>query len=93
MKEKKYSKIMGKDESESIEWKPSLSQMNEIVETVSALSNTKGGRIVIGVSKSGKIIGVETGKDTIERLTNKIISNTEPKVYPGIKIEKVEVKR
>ena len=93
MKEKKYSKIIGKDESENIEWKPSLSQINEIVETVSALSNKKGGRIVIGVSKSGKIIGVETGKDTIERLTNKIISNTEPKVYPGIKIEKVEGKK
>ena len=93
MKEAKYSRIIGKDESENIEWKPSLSQMNEIVETVSALSNKKGGRIVIGVSKQGKILGVEIGKDTIERLTSKIVSNTDPKVYPVIKIEKVKGKK
>jgi len=93
MKKGKYSKIIGKDESENMEWKPSLSQINEIVETVSALSNTKGGRIVIGVSKSGKILGVKIGKDTIERLTNKIVGNTDPKVYPRINVEKVEDKK
>jgi len=93
MKKEKYSKIIGKDESENMEWKPSLSQINEIVETVSALSNKKGGRIVIGVSGSGKILGVKIGKDTIERLTNKIVGNTDPKVYPRISIEKIEGKK
>lgn len=93
MKKNRYSKIIGRDESENIEWKPSLSQINEIVETVSALSNKKGGRIVIGVSRSGKILGVKIGKDTIERLTNKIVGNTDPKVYPRISIEKVEGKK
>lgn len=63
------------------------------METVSALSNKKGGRVVIGVSKSRKTLGVEIGKDTVERLTNKIVSNTDPKVYPVIRIEKVRSKK
>ena len=34
---------MGTTESEILEWKSSLSQLNRIIETVSAFSNTKGG--------------------------------------------------
>ena len=75
---------IGKDESTTIEWKPSLSQIKEIVETVSAFANTEGGKIIIGISKSGKVIGIEIGKGTIEELTNRIIQNTDPKVYPKI---------
>jgi predicted HTH transcriptional regulator len=77
----KYSKVIGKDESENMEWKPSLSQINEIVETVSALSNANGGRIAIGVSRSGKILGVKIGKVIIKRLRNRIVGNADPKFY------------
>ena len=66
-----------KDESETVEFKPSLSQINEIVETVSAFSNTKGGTIQVGVSDNGEIVGVDVGKNTIERLANQIKQNTD----------------
>ena len=36
MKKEIIEESIGKDESETLEWKPSLSQINEIVETVSA---------------------------------------------------------
>lgn len=36
---------------------------------------------------SGKVIGVEIGKRTLEDLANKIVQGTEPKVYPEIKID------
>jgi len=52
------SKLIGATESTIIEWKPSLSQINEIIESITAFSNTDGGRVFIGVSKDGKIIGV-----------------------------------
>ncbi len=42
--------IIGKSESETVEWKPSLSQINEIIQTVSSFSNKKGGRIIAGIS-------------------------------------------
>jgi len=92
MKKVMIEKIIANGESETLELKPSLSQMNEIIETISALANTKGGEIIIGVSDSGKIRGVEIGKGTIENLTNTIAQNTEPKIQPHIKIEKIEGK-
>ena len=64
--------LIAKGESETLEFKKSLSEWKEIVETVSAFSNTKGGTIVVGISNNGKIHGVSIGKNTIEDLTNKI---------------------
>ena len=84
--------LIGVTESEILEWKSSLSQLNRIIETISAFSNTKGGTIIIGVDGTGKILGISIGKDTIEQLTNKIISNTEPKIYPDISVRKFKEK-
>ncbi len=79
-------------ESERIEFKNSTSEWKEIVETVCAFANTEGGRIYIGISPSGKITGINIGKDTIEDITNKIINNTDPKIYPKISIQKINGK-
>lgn len=84
--------MVGEAESLNIEWKPSLSQINEIIKTISGFSNSEGGKVIIGVSKSGKLLGVKIGKDTIERLTNKIAQNTDPKIYPRITVEKINAK-
>lgn len=84
--------FVGAAESEILEWKSSLSQLNRIIETISAFSNTKGGTIIIGMDGTGKTLGISIGKDTIEQITNKIISNTEPKIYPDISIRKFEEK-
>jgi ATP-dependent DNA helicase RecG len=84
MKTKQLSNIIGKHETETIEWKPSLSQINEIINTVVAFSNTKGGKVFVGVSKSGQLLGIQIGKDSIERLTNQISQHTDPKVHPRI---------
>jgi len=84
--------FVGADESDILEWKSSLSQLNRIIETISAFSNTKGGTIIIGVDGKGKTLGISVGKDTIEQMTNKIISNTEPKIYPDISVRKFKEK-
>lgn len=83
------TKFIDKKESENLEFKKSVGEWKEIVETVAAFSNTSGGRIIVGVSKSGKIVGMEIGKSTIEDLTNKIVANTDPKIYPKIAAEKI----
>lgn len=92
MDEKELLELIKRKETENVEFKPSLSQVNEIVETVSAFSNTSGGRILVGISNSGKLLDVNIGKDTIERLTNKIVSNAEPKVYPNISVKGINKK-
>lgn len=75
-----------KSESENIELKPSLSQMKGIVESAAALAGAGGGRIIVGVSDKGKVVGAQIGKDTIETLTNKIRDNTDPVIYPSISV-------
>jgi ATP-dependent DNA helicase RecG len=89
----KIKNLIKSGESERLEFKSSLADINEIVEDVSALSNSKGGKILIGISNSGKVLGIEVGKDTVERLANKIVSNTEPRVYPSITVTEIDKKK
>lgn len=93
MDEKNLLNIIEKGENETVEFKPSLSQINEIVESVSAFANSSGGIILVGISNSGKILGVDVGKDTVERLTNKISQSIDPKIYPKISFEEIETKK
>ena len=86
-------KIISQGESETVEFKKSPSESKEIIKTISAFANTKGGKIFIGISNSGKVPGVEIGKDTIECLTNQITQNTDPKVHPRITVEKIDEKQ
>ena len=86
-------KIISQDESETVESKKSLSESKEIIKTISAFANTKGGRIFIGVSNYGKVLGVEIGKDTMEHLVNQITQNTDPKIQPHITVEKIDEKQ
>jgi ATP-dependent DNA helicase RecG len=86
-------RLVNQRETESIELKSSLSKLEEIVEAISGFSNTKGGKILIGVSNNGGILGVKIGKDTVERLTNKIAQNTDPKVQPRISTQEINEKK
>ena len=86
-------KIISQGESETVEFKKSPSESKEIIKTISAFANTKGGKIFIGISNSGKVPGVKIGKDTIERLTNQITQNTDPKIHPHITVERIDEKQ
>lgn len=92
MNKKTLFNLIGTGESATIEYKKSLSEINEIIETISAFSNTEGGRIFIGIDKSGKATGVQLGKDTLERLANQISQNTDPKIHPKITTQKISGK-
>ena len=88
----KILKLVKKRESEILEFKPSLSQIKGIIETISAFSNTRGGSIIIGVDDKRNILGVDVGKKTIESLANKIKQNTDPQIYPFISVENIDSK-
>ncbi|MFQ6073377.1 MAG: helix-turn-helix domain-containing protein [Methanosarcinales archaeon] len=66
-----------------------LKRVNRIIEEVCGFANTSGGTIVIGVTNSGEVFDVKVGKDTLEKLTNKITNNTDPIIYP--RIESIEI--
>jgi ATP-dependent DNA helicase RecG len=77
-------KILKSGESETLEFKQSLSEKDQILETVSAFSNARGGSIYIGIDTSGKANGVQIGKKTLETLANDIKLSTDPKIFPSI---------
>ena len=93
MAQKNISKLIGSTDSTTVEWKPSLSQIKDIIETATAFANTEGGRLFIGVSDKGQVCGATIGKDTIETLSNKLAQHTEPKIQPRISVKKVDGKQ
>lgn len=97
MNKREFEKLIEKGESQTLEFKKSLAERNEILETISAFANTEGGYILIGIeeNKEGSvksILGIKTEGKIIERLTNEIKQNTDPVVFPSIKIEKIKDK-
>ncbi|MFH1127502.1 MAG: helix-turn-helix domain-containing protein [archaeon] len=85
-------KIISSGESETLEFKESLALKDEIGEGVSSLSNTAGGLILVGVTDSREIIGVQIGKKTIEDLANYIKAHTDNHVFPKISVIEAEGK-
>lgn len=80
-------------ESETTEFKTSLAEWKDVIETISAFSNKNGGTIFIGVGDKCEIIGTDIGKNTIEVLANQIKQNIDPVVYPSIHIENMDGKQ
>jgi ATP-dependent DNA helicase RecG len=74
-------------ESEKLELKSSFSEWKEIVASLSAFANKKGGRVIIGLNDDGQPLGKEFGKGVIEDIANKIKQNTDPILYPSINVE------
>ncbi|MFH1970584.1 MAG: helix-turn-helix domain-containing protein [Verrucomicrobiota bacterium] len=71
-------------ESETVEWKQSLSEWKEIVETCAAFATAQGGTVYVGISPNGEAVGIDVGKGTMEDIINKIASNTSPRLVPSV---------
>ncbi|NCO97264.1 MAG: hypothetical protein GW780_04245 [Candidatus Aenigmarchaeota archaeon] len=85
--------LIKRGESEKIEFKEFLKLKDEIGKAVSSFSNCKGGIILVGVADSGKVIGFSVGKDALEELANYIKRNTDPQIYPSLKVEEADGKK
>lgn len=72
--------ILAQGESETLEFKPSFNQ--DVIETAVALANTRGGRILIGVSNTGKPLGTSFAKEALRDAVTRISNATEPSVIP-----------
>ncbi len=84
--------IIESGESEITEFKTSLAEWRDVVETISAFSNRNGGRVFIGVADDCGIVGSDIGKKTIEKLANQIKQNTDPVIHPSICVEEIDGK-
>lgn len=82
MNQDELTELIRGGESETTEFKKNFDR--ETIETAGALSNTKGGIILIGVSNKAKVVGVQIGKETLKDWANQISLSTDPRVIPEI---------
>ncbi|MDR1652556.1 MAG: putative DNA binding domain-containing protein [Prevotellaceae bacterium] len=84
------SDILKQGEGLTVEFKTSFNE--EVIETLVAFANAKGGVVYVGVNDSGKIVGVTLGKETTQQWLNEIKSKTEPSISPDLEIIETENK-
>jgi predicted HTH transcriptional regulator len=78
---------MNAPEYEHIEYKQSMNQWREIIESVAAFATARSGTIRIGIAPDGRRVGIQIGRTTLETLANNIKTNTDPPQYPSISVE------
>lgn len=64
--------LISNGESQTLEFKKSLSLLKAALETICAFLNTSGGIVLIGVNQSGKIIGQEITDNTQQEIAKEI---------------------
>ena len=63
-------------ENETTEFKTSFN--DEVIISLVAFANTKGGTVYVGVKDNGSVHGVEVGKETLQKWINEIKNKTTP---------------
>jgi len=80
-------------ESETIEFKKSTAELKEAVISVVAMLNKHGrGEVYFGIADDGMVLGQMVGRKTIKDVTQAVVDNTEPKVYPKVETRKINGK-
>lgn len=64
----------------------------EVIETLVAFANTKGGTVYIGISDKRKIIGLSLNKETVQQLVNEVKCKTAPILIPDTEVIEYEGK-
>ena len=74
--------LISKVENQLVEFKSSFGK--EVIESVVAFANSKGGKIFIGVNDSKKIVGILDNPEVIPNYINTIKKNTQPSLVVDI---------
>src|SRR3989339_276097 len=83
-------KIIRKGETETVEFKERF--CDEVIETLTAMANSFGGRVYLGISDKGKITGVKVGKESVQKWLNEIKHKTNFKIIPDVEETKINAK-
>lgn len=87
MNSKELKHIISQGESETVEFKQSFTKA--VIETVVAFSNTRGGKVIIGVNNNGELKGISLSEETIQKWLNEIKQNTTPQIIPDVEVLKI----
>jgi ATP-dependent DNA helicase RecG len=78
--------------SEGLQTEFKTSFNEDVIETLVAFANTKGGTVYLGVSDSRKVKGITIGSETIQNWINEIKNKTVPQLIPDFEIVETETK-
>ncbi len=75
---KELLRLISKGENEQLEFKRTLA--SGVPQTICALSNTFGGKIIIGIADDGEVVGVDNTDDALQKLSDLVTSIVPPVV-------------
>ena len=84
MDAKALKKLIASGESAHVEFKESFG--DAVIESLVAMSNAGGGRIIIGVRDNGTVCGITPNKPNIASWINDIKMKTSPALFPDIEL-------
>ncbi len=70
-------------ESETLEFKKSTAERERGCRTLSAFANGSGGRLLLGVTPEGKVVGQSVSDRTLEYLAQEF-KHFEPPIFPSV---------
>ena len=81
------------NETETIEFKKSISELKEGIISIASMLNKNGyGILYFGVKNDGEIIGQEIGGQTLKNISQSIANFIKPQVVPSISVEYIDDK-
>nr|HMP32580.1 putative DNA binding domain-containing protein [Saprospiraceae bacterium] len=84
----KLKSLIEQGEGEAIEFKSAFGP--ETIESIVAFANQKGGKVLIGISDKGAIIGVSITQETVQNWVNEVKTKTIPILIPDVEIVELE---
>ncbi|TSA39604.1 MAG: AAA family ATPase [Methylococcaceae bacterium] len=79
-----FRNLIQQGKSARVEFKTSFQK--ELIETLVAFANSKGGLVLVGVSDAGQVTGVDIKAETLQGWVNQCKQNTTPSVIPDIEV-------
>ncbi len=90
MDKKEFEFLISEGEGYDLEFKEKFS--DEVIESLVAFANHKGGRVVIGIDKKKILKGVSINKESVQNWINEIKTKTFHALLPLSRIEKINGK-
>lgn len=75
-------------ESSHVEFKESFS--DAVIETLAAMANASGGKILIGIRDDGSVCGIAPDKPNVASWINDIKMKTSPALFPAIEVTSIQ---
>ncbi len=81
------TELIKQPEGKILEFKRDLSLPRSLLKTLVAFANTAGGRLIIGIEDTKRVVlGVDSPLDEEERLCNLIADSIEPRLVPDVEL-------